>query len=279
MALWGKSDGIYSPGTVAVDLANKTITGTGTSFRSAGITTGTVISVGAGGTFGEAVVSSVTSETVIAIASTQFLTNATITGVAYTMSQKPVYLMQDSNYSRTSTSSDNKVYGVDVYEASAAVDTQYAVTHAGWVGIKTYNDTNGNLRVKSETLVAFSGITTGTSSYTAAGDALDDTILPDFKITIAGVTASPSASVGVGTTVTLTVSASSSPDTVLSYQWQKSTTANGTVYNSISGATGISTNIANPTTGNNNYNYRVIVSAGGGAIAATSTPIKLIVTA
>lgn len=279
MALWGKSDGIYSPGTVAVDLANKTITGTGTSFRSSGITTGTVISVGAGGTFGEAIVSAITSETVISVATTQFLTNTTITGVAYTMSQKPVYVMQDSNYSRTSTSSDNKVYGVDIYETSAAVDTKYAVTHAGWVGIKTYNDTNGNLRVKSETLVAFSGITTGTSSYTAAGDASDDTIFPDFKITITGVTASPSASVGVGTTVTLTVSASSSPDTTLFYQWQKSSTANGTVYNNISGAVGISTNIANPTNANNNYNYRVIVSAGGGAIAATSDPIKLTVTA
>jgi hypothetical protein len=79
MALWGKSDGIYSPGTVAVNLANKTITGTGTSFRSSGITTGTVISVGAGGTFGEAVVSTITSETVISVATTQFLTNTTIT--------------------------------------------------------------------------------------------------------------------------------------------------------------------------------------------------------
>jgi len=31
----------------------------------------------------------------------------------------------------------------------------------GWVGITTYNDTDGNLRVKKEILVAMSGITTG----------------------------------------------------------------------------------------------------------------------
>jgi hypothetical protein len=277
MALWGKSDGIYSPGTVVVDLANKTITGTGTSFRSSGITTGTVISVGAGGTFGEAVVSAITSETVISIATTQFLLNTTISGVAYTMSQKPMYVMQDSNYSPSSTSSTNKVFGVDQYEAQNAVTTKYAVTHAGWVGIKTYNDTDGNLRVKSETLVAFSGITTGTPSYASAGDAADDTNFVDFVITIAGVTASPSASVGVGTTVTLTVSASSSPDTVLSYQWQKSTAPNGSTYSNISGATGISTSIANPTNGNNNYNYRVVVSATG-ANSVTSSATKLIVT-
>lgn len=278
MALWGKSDGIYSPGTVEVNLSTKTITGTGTSFRSAGITTGTVITVGAGGTFGEAVVSSIASETSISIASTQFLTNTTISGVAYTMSQKPMYVMQDSNYSRTSSSSDNKVYGVDVYETASVVSTKYAVTHAGWVGIKTYNDTDGNLRVKSETLVAFSGITTGTPSYTLAGDAADDGVFKDLVITILGVTASPSASVGVGTTVTLTVSAESDPDAVLSYQWQRSTLANGTTYSNISGATGISTSISNANTGNNNFNYRVVVSADG-ATSVASDPVKLIVTA
>ena len=46
------------------------------------------------------------------------------------------------------------VYGVDETEVGVAVTTQYAVSHGGWVGIKTYVDTPGNLRVKSETLVA-----------------------------------------------------------------------------------------------------------------------------
>ncbi len=31
----------------------------------------------------------------------------------------------------------------------------------GWVGVTTYNDNEGNLRVKKEILVAMSGITTG----------------------------------------------------------------------------------------------------------------------
>ena len=35
------------------------------------------------------------------------------------------------------------------------------LTHQGWVGVTTYNDSNGTLRVKSEVLVAMSGITTG----------------------------------------------------------------------------------------------------------------------
>ena len=74
--------------------------------------------------------------------------------------------MQDSNYDLTPTDSTgltNAIYGVDEYEAAAntATGSQYAVAHAGWVGVHTYVDMHGNLRVKSETIVAMSGITTG----------------------------------------------------------------------------------------------------------------------
>ena len=41
-----------------------------------------------------------------------------------------------------------------------ASNSQYTPSHAGWVGVQTYVDMHGNLRVKSETLVAMSGITT-----------------------------------------------------------------------------------------------------------------------
>ena len=53
------------------------------------------------------------------------------------------------------------VFGVS--EASAAIgeDGTYDVAHAGWVGIHTYRDAEGNFRVKSEVLVASSGINTG----------------------------------------------------------------------------------------------------------------------
>ena len=49
-----------------------------------------------------------------------------------------------------STANENDVY-----------DDQYRPGHAGWVGVTTYNDQHGSLRVKSEVLVAMSGITTG----------------------------------------------------------------------------------------------------------------------
>jgi hypothetical protein len=278
MALWGKSDGIYSPGTVAVNYGNKTITGTGTSFRSAGITTGTVITIGAGGTFGQAVVSAITSETVISIASTQFLSGAAISGVAYTMSQKPIYTLHDSNYSAT------QVFGVDPYEAGATQGTRYAVTHAGWVGIKTYNDTNGNLRVKQETLVAFSGITTGTGTYSAAGDAADDAKLPDYLITFA---TQPSDRLGIATTAntTFTVSATSTPSATLTYQWQYASSV-GAAYTNLSNS-GIYSNVTTATVGiaststtadrPNGFYYRVVVTTDttDGYATATSNAARL----
>jgi hypothetical protein len=179
MALWGSADGIYSPGTITVNYATETITGTGTSFRSAGITTGTVITIGVGGTFGKALVSGITSERVISIATTQYLSGAAISGVAFTMSNSPIFALEDSNYNHnvtgvTTTKPTSAIFGVDTIEAGIAYTTKYKVAHAGWVGIHTYVDQHGNYRVKSETLVAFSGITTGTPSYTAPGDASDN---------------------------------------------------------------------------------------------------------
>lgn len=277
MALWGKADNLFSPGTVTVNYATETITGTGTSFRAAGISTGTVIVIGAGGTFGQAVISGITSETVISIATTQYLSGAAIVGAAYTLTQKPVYTLEDKNYSTITgtgnSSSTNAVYGVDEYEAAAVAvgSTIFKVAHAGWVGIHTYIDTHGTLRVKSEVLVAMSGISSNTpATYGAPGDAQDDSLFPDRYITVS-VSASPSNSVGVGTTVTFTATASATPSAALTYQWYDN---NGI----LTGSTGISTSIPNPTTGNNGKSYYVVVSAGGGA-TATSTPITLTVTA
>jgi len=53
------------------------------------------------------------------------------------------------------------VYAVAEGGKESAAGGQYQVDHAGWVGVTTYIDNHGNLRVKKETLVAMSGITTG----------------------------------------------------------------------------------------------------------------------
>ncbi len=62
---------------------------------------------------------------------------------------------------RTTGTYSKSVSGIDTTGAEVAQTTTYALTHAGWVGVTTYKDSEGNLRVKTETLVAMSGITTG----------------------------------------------------------------------------------------------------------------------
>ena len=67
------------------------------------------------------------------------------------------------------------VYGVDTTEQTVATAAsgdarKYAPQHAGYVGVTTYMDMHGNLRVKTETLVAMGSIT---------GDQSDDATFAD----------------------------------------------------------------------------------------------------
>ena len=61
-------------------------------------------------------------------------------------------------FKRAQNGYDAYVYGVN--QSGIATGTQFE-TGVGWVGVTTYVDTSGNLRVKKEILVAMSGITTG----------------------------------------------------------------------------------------------------------------------
>lgn len=265
MALWGTADSLYSVGTVTVNYAAKTITGTGTSFTAAGISAGDVITIGAGGTFGSAVISGITSDRLISIATTQYLSGAAIAGVAYSLSEKPVYTLEDSLY-QYDANPKREVYGVDQYEISVLENsTQYGGIHAGWVGIHTYIDMHGNLRVKSETLVAMSEINSGDASYSSSGDAADDAVLADAIITI---TSQP-ASVGVGTTATATfsVTASVTPSYApLSYQWQQD--PNTGTFANLAGQTGTSVSIANTNATKDQYKYRVVITSGGTSVTS-----------
>ena len=180
MSLWGDKDLVTSTGTISIDFASKTVTGAGTTFTDHGVTQGDVINVGAGATYGFAVVDSVASNGSLAIYSTDYFVAGVTTVPALTtfaISQEPLYAMADTAYAapevQTGLSTNpvtRVVYGVDELEVAAAADTAYAVTHSGWVGITSYIDTHGNLRVKNEVLVAGGILTTS--------DADDDTVFP-----------------------------------------------------------------------------------------------------
>lgn len=183
MALWGNKDLVYSDGTVTVNFDTKKVVRVGTSatFNTAGISTGNVIKVGSGATYGYAVITAIDSASALSIASTGgFVTGlTTVPGTTYEISSEPLYTVVDSVYrapeSKTTGFSTSpvftSVFGVDAVEVGVATATAYAVSHSGWVGITTYIDTHGNLRVKHEVLVA-GGILTTT-------DADDDALFAD----------------------------------------------------------------------------------------------------
>jgi hypothetical protein len=68
-------------------------------------------------------------------------------------------------FSRVTGGHETSVIGVEDAGTQASVSTKFKLSHAGWVGVTTYRDNEGNIRVKSEVLVAMSGITTGNTDY------------------------------------------------------------------------------------------------------------------
>tara|TARA_B100000131_G_scaffold270397_1_gene270218 strand:- start:77 stop:625 length:549 start_codon:yes stop_codon:yes gene_type:complete len=165
MALWGNKDFVYGDGTIAVNLDTKKIVGTATTFSTAGISTGNVVTVGSGATFGYAIVSAVDSNTVLSIFDTDNFVSGVTTvaaGAAYYITEEPIYAHGDSKYDAPQAKAGGAgintvttdIFGIDAAEAGVARSTAYEVAHQGWVGVQTYTDMHGNLRVKSETLVA-----------------------------------------------------------------------------------------------------------------------------
>ena len=168
MALWGSNDNLVSSGTVSLNYTTKVVTGSGTTFGTVGFgVTGDVIRFGikgGGGTYyGDAVIVSTASTTSLTIGSTDGISGAAIAGTSYYLSELPKSSVLDSSYSQTQTGYDKNVYGISTTTAYAGVSTKYRTNGTGWVGVTTYTDVHGNLRVKSEILVAASGITTGSN--------------------------------------------------------------------------------------------------------------------
>ena len=177
MALWGNNDNRTAQGTVTLDYStgictgsNQEAYGAGTQFGESGsIQVGDVIRFGdrvkGGGKayFGEAIVVSIASTTSLTIGSTANLSGVAIAATAFSASQSPKWCVTDSSFSEAQAQGhgySKLTYGVASGGANDANGAVYE-TGVGWVGVTTYNDNAGNLRVKKEILVAMSGITTG----------------------------------------------------------------------------------------------------------------------
>ena len=170
MALWGAKDNIgAAAGTVGLNYATKVVTGSGTTFGDTdSIQVGDIIRFGdmtdndPDKYFGDAVVLTIASNTSLTIASTESLSGAAIAATTYTASQLPKSTTWDDEYAKLagSASTISRVYGLSDASSEAAAGGQYE-SGSGWVGVTTYLDCTGALRVKKEVLVAMSGIQTG----------------------------------------------------------------------------------------------------------------------
>jgi len=155
MTLWGNKDSVYNTGNVNVNVTTGAVTrqsGTIAWTAANGVKVGQVITVD--GT-AEGVIKSIdtaTGNSAQLTITTEHLPSSNISNKGYVISEKPKSTLFDSKYSA------GDIFGVDEGEVGVAKTTAYSVTHGGWVGITSYTDQHGNLRVKTETLVAMSSI-------------------------------------------------------------------------------------------------------------------------
>lgn len=112
MALWGNNDAKGSGGTVSLNYATLTVSGSGTTFGQTGAAAvGDVIRFGSrtGTYYGDAVIVGIASTTQLSIASTAGLSGAAISGAQFDISELPKYTVLDSTYSAKNTASASYV--------------------------------------------------------------------------------------------------------------------------------------------------------------------------
>jgi len=131
--------------SLALETTASLTAGIGTDIVAIASTTGIIV--------GDTLVSGSVSKVVTSIASTTVSLASTIASAIAAGSLV--------DFTRVTGGYEASIYGVAEGGMDSAAGTRYELSHEGWVGIQTYMDAEGNLRVKKETLVAMSGITTG----------------------------------------------------------------------------------------------------------------------
>ena len=170
MSLWGTKDTVYSTGKVNCTTAGVLTKQSGSiAFTSGnGVKVGQVVTLATDGAGpGQGIIKSIDSTTQLTL--TNLDLPGAFTNVDYEIRETPVAEVNGGTFGI------NEIFGVDnaeitVANAASGNARKFAPPHSGWVGISSYTDMHGNLRVKTEVLVASSSIT---------GDSGDDTILPD----------------------------------------------------------------------------------------------------
>ena len=184
MPLWGKKDTVYSTGKVNCTTAGVVTKQSGSIAWTAGngVKVGQVLTLATDGAGpGQGIIKSIDSATQVTLDPERLDLPGAFTNVDYEIRETPKAEVRGGSFGI------NEIFGVDSTEQSVATAAsgearKYAPAHAGWVGITTYNDGNGNFRVKTEVLVAMGRGKDSDGSADTGGitaDSGDDTILPD----------------------------------------------------------------------------------------------------
>ena len=173
MALWGKSDNLV----IASAPTSVEVVGTaGSAFWTAAgtdidtVPTGTTILLNQlgnnPGDDGFVVVESYLATDLAKVGKMSAIAAGTYEA---TYSQQPIYLKTDPGYAPSSADGNldrtQRPVGISSAEITATAQTVWAPDSTGWVGVTTYIDMHGELRVKKEVYVALSGIQTGNRPY------------------------------------------------------------------------------------------------------------------
>jgi len=145
-------DSSYSNlGDAAPSLTTLTITGTATT--NAGVGTNIIPAIPPSGlVVGDLLVNGASNLKISALGTATISLASTIgTGIATGATL---------SFKRFNDGYDKQVYGIGAGGTNAPAAYQ-GYTHQGWVGVTTYMGVEGEMRVKTEVLVAMSGITTG----------------------------------------------------------------------------------------------------------------------
>ena len=183
MALWGNNDNISSEGLAWLDPSTGIVTATGSNFGEVGFAkTGDVIrflSDAGEAVAGDAVIVGIASTTQLTIGSTSKVIYPAdgwpVEGVEYYISELPSYVTEDTSYGVSGITDSAAPTFSNVSGISTAMMEAYAsesgglmhTSHAGWVQytlIPSSEEEGFPFRIKSEVLVAGSGIQTGTDS-------------------------------------------------------------------------------------------------------------------
>ena len=144
---------------------------------------------------------------------------------------------------------------VDLTEAQADSNRTKGINGPGWWLHREYTDSNGQIRYKSELVVALQ------ETAANAGDAADDLFVPDVTTTIA-ISVQPTNQTTISGAATFTVTAALTPAGTVTYQWQSKVGTAGWA-NVATGGTSASLALTGRVLADSGTQYRVVVGGAG----------------